>query len=295
VTLREEDAAHVDAARDALSEADRVEQLLTVFCQSSELSRVNREASAGAGAGGVDAELWALLQRAVRLHAETDGAFDITSMPLSRCWGFMGRDGRVPPAADIESARASVGLEHVRLDDAARRVRFERPGVALNLGAIGKGYALDRMADVLWQGGVGRALLSAGGSSVLAIGGHGRGWPIDLRSPQVRTARLARVHLRDGALGTSGAGEQFVVSGGARYGHVIDPRTGWPAQGVLSATVIAAAAADADALSTAFLVGGPALAARYCDGHPGTMAVLTLSGPPALQVFGHHAGAVLED
>jgi FAD:protein FMN transferase len=275
VTLDEQDAVFVDAAREALNEADRVEALLTVFRESSELSRVNREGAAGAV--DVDAELSRLLQRCARLHAATEGAFDITSTPLSRTWGFLLRNGRVPSSPEIESARRAIGMASVRVDGKRREVRFERPGMALNLGAIGKGYALDCMARVLRRRGVERALLSAGTSSVVAVGGGRRGWPIDLRSPQLPGARLARVHLRDGALGTSGAGEQFVVSDGMRYGHVVDPRTGWPVQGVVSATAIAANGADTDALSTAFFVGGPELAARYCDRHTGTLALITSS------------------
>ncbi len=125
--------------------------------------------------------------------------------------------------------------------------------MALNLGAIGKGYALDRVAGSLRHAQVHHALLSAGRSSMLAIGGRGRGWPVDIVSPR-RQRPIARVWIRDAALGTSGAGEQFVVVDGRRFGHVLDPRTGWPSDGMLSATVITASAADADALSTAFLV-----------------------------------------
>jgi thiamine biosynthesis lipoprotein len=106
---------------------------------------------------------------------------------------------------------------------------------------------------------------------------------------------LARVRLRDCALGTSGAGEQFVIADGTRYGHVIDPRTGWPAQGVVSATVITSAAADADALSTAFLIRGIELARSYCDEHPDTLALLTLDDETERpQLFGTYPGALVE-
>jgi len=292
--FHEDDSRHVPAAREALDEADRVESLLTVFRDSSELSRVNRQGAAGAA--GVDAEVFALLQRCVSLHADTDGAFDITSSPLSQCWGFLSRDGRVPSAGEIDAARAVVGMTHVHIEADTRTVRFARDGMALNLHAIGKGYALDRMAAVLRARGVGRALLSAGGSSVLAIGGGRGAWPVDIRSPLSGRPRLARVRLAGAAMGTSGAGEQFVIADGARYGHVIDPRTGWPAAGVLSASAIAANAATADALSTAFFIGGPELAKRYCDAHRGTMALLTLDrDSDALLVFGASAGATVEE
>jgi FAD:protein FMN transferase len=298
VTLLVDDAARVDAARRALDEADRVESLLTVFKPESELSRVNRHAADGyPGMDDVDEELWALLVRAATLHDRTGGAFDVTSTPLSRCWGFLQREGHVPSDDAIASARALVGMSGLGCES-RRRIRFTRPGVEINLNAIGKGYALDRMAGVLRRLGVPRALLSGGRSSVLAIGGPPRGWPIDLESPQTRDSYLARVYLRDAALGTSGSGEQFFFGNGAdgtRYGHVIDPRSGRPARGVLSASVMTADAADADALSTAFLVGGPELAARYCQEHPVTMALLTLDdGTERTLTFGSYAGAVVE-
>lgn len=289
VALAEEDARDVAAARTALDEADRVERLLTVFRESSELSRVNREAPEGAEA--VDAEVYALLRRCQHLHAETGGALDITSTPLSRCWGFLARKGQVPLDADIETARALVGMRRVSFGDESRSIRFERAGMQLNLNAVGKGYALDRMARMLRKDGVRHALLSAGGSSVVAVGGRRGGWPIDIRSPLVSRSRIARLRLRGGALGTSGPGAQFVIADGTRYGHVIDPRTGRPARGVLSASVVAADGATADALSTAFFVGGCELAASYCGAHPDTLALLTLDDEDQrTRRFGQYAG-----
>jgi FAD:protein FMN transferase len=137
------------------------------------------------------------------------------------------------------------------------------------------------------------ALLSAGRSSLLAVGGRDGGWHVELISPRIdRGARpLANLRLHDAAIGTSGAGEQFVVLDGTRYGHVIDPRSGWPAVGVASASVIASSAASADALSTAFLVGGVELAERYCAAHPGVMALVTLEGSVNPLIFGYHPGA----
>lgn len=273
ILLDEGDAAHVSAAREALDEADRLEAALSVFRDTSELSRVNRTA-AGAPVA-VDADLFALLARCRDLHDRTQGAFDITSTPLSRCWGFLKREGRLPPPEAIAASRALVGMSGVVLDEAARTVRFRQSGVELNMGSIGKGYALDRMAALLRARGVSHALLSAGGSSAVAVGGRGAGWTIDIRPRQVGAQRLARLRLRDGALATSGAGEQFFEVDGRRYGHVIDPRTGWPAAGVLSVSVVTAEGALSDALSTAFLVGGLDVAQRYCAAHPATLAFVT--------------------
>jgi thiamine biosynthesis lipoprotein len=292
VMLASDDAADMSAARAALDEADDIESFLTVFRDGSEVAEVNRRA--GNEAVPVSAALFALVQRSAALHDATSGAFDITSTPLSRCWGFLHRDGRLPDNSEIASARELVGMPLVTLDETARSIRFARQGMELNFGAIGKGYALDRMGALLRSCGASRALLSAGSSSVLAVGGRGRGWPVDLR-PQRASRRVGRLWLRNAAVGTSGAGEQFVEINGRRYGHVIDPRNGEPADGVLGASVVTRDAATADALSTAFLIGGPELARRYCDRQGDTLAVLVLDEPgEPTQVFGRCGGAILE-
>jgi len=293
VVLPGEDARHVSAARAALDIADRLEAQLSVFRETSELSGVNR--CAADQPTEVSRPLFALLQRAARIHAETGGAFDITSTPLSRCWGFLHREGRLPDSQAIADALTHVGMKLVTLDAPSKTVRFQAPGVELNLGAIGKGYALDVMAKRLRRAGVQHALLSAGASSILAIGDDGAGWPVHIRPRLLDGARVARLRLRDAAIATSGAGEQFVVVDGQRYGHVLDPRTGWPASGVVSATVVTRDAALADALSTAILVEGPALAEQYCERHPETLVLMTLDGDPErTSVVGRCRGALIE-
>jgi thiamine biosynthesis lipoprotein len=291
VMLPSNDAHDIAAARAALDEADRLEAILTVFRDTSEVVHVNR--TAGNEDVRVGPELFELLQASERLYQETDGAFDVTSNPLSRCWGFLRREGRVPDEASLADARACVGMDKVTLDIDRQTVRFDRPGVELNFGSIGKGYAMDRMAAMLRARGVRHALLSAGASSVVAIGGGRDGWPIDLRPRRARAA-VARVRLRDGAAGSSGAGEQFFEIDGTRYGHVLDPRTGWPASGVLGVSVITQDATDADALSTALLIEGASLAEPYCAAHPHTLVVLvTESDPEQVRVFGSYSGADL--
>jgi thiamine biosynthesis lipoprotein len=293
ITLDDADAASVPAAQAALGRLEAIEAQLTVFRESSAIVDLNRRAAAMDL--GCDADLFALLQRCAVLWRETGGAFDITSTPLSRCWGFLRREGRLPTDGEIEAARTLVGMQHVTLDAARQSVRFLKAGVELNLGAIGKGYALDRMAGALRHAGVRGALLSAGRSSLLALGGPDRGWPIDIVSPRCDDV-LARVWLRHGAaLGTSGAGTQFVIVDGTRYGHVLDPRSGRPAAGILSASVITSSAADADALSTAFLVGGPLVAQPYCRRHAGVLALLTVDdGTRTTVMIGEAANAEVE-
>ena len=201
-------------------------------------------------------------------------------------------DDRIAPAVDL--------AERGELDYLVFECLAERTVARENLTRMKdpeKGYTprlLDRMGAVLRSRGSRRALLSAGHSSVLALGGKGRGWPVDLR-PRLASRRVGRLWVKNGAIGTSGAGEQFVEIDGRRYGHVIDPRTGRPAEGVLGASVITRDAASADALSTAFLIGGPDLARRYCAAHRDVLAVLVLDEPrERTTVFGQYHGATLE-
>jgi thiamine biosynthesis lipoprotein len=262
------------AAHDALDGIDALEAQLSIFRASSELSAINREAAAGPVP--VEARLFELLSQCAALHRETEGAFDITSTPLSQVWGFLRREGRVPTADELGEAQARVGMEHVQLDEAARTVAFARPGMALNLGSIGKGYALDRVAAEFNRKGLGTALLTAGASSVLAHGAgpDGRGYLVGLRDPFDHGQRLGTVRLRDAALGVSGAGEQSFASDGKRYGHILDPRTGWPVEGRVYVAVVAPTAALADALATAFFVGGRALAERHVKNNADVSAVI---------------------
>lgn len=273
VTLASEDARQVEDARAALDEVDVIESVLTVFRDTSELSRVNRDAASGPVAAGPI--LFELLERCGELHAVTGGAFDPASTALSRCWGFLARQPKLPAGDALEAARARSGFDKVVLDRGARSVRFRAAGVELSFGAVGKGYALDRIARSLRERGLSRALVSAGGSSQLAWGDED--WELSLE-PERRP--IARLSLRDAALATSAAGEQHFVEAGRRYGHVLDPRTGWPAEGVRSVSVLASEAAVADALATAFLVAGPELARTVCRERPQTLALFVLEARP---------------
>lgn len=286
VTVPRRKAAGVSVAKKALDIADRLERQLSVFQETSEVSYINRRAALHSIQ--VERSLWELLILCQKLHGATDGAFDITAAPLSRCWGFLRRQGRVPEGNEIREALAVVGSDKLHFDYEAWRIGFDRPGVELNFGSIGKGYALDRMAATM-RVSTGSALLSAGSSSLLAIGvGDHRqnGWKVGIRHPAHRDRRIAALRLRGCAMSTSGSEEQFFEHQGKRYGHIIDPRSGQPAEGVASATAIANSAALTDALATAFYVGGIELAKRYCAANPGVMAIILESGAETPQMLG---------
>lgn len=294
VTLPMADESSVRVASQALDAIDRLEQQLTIFRENSEVSLINQQAASHSV--HVEASLFALLLLCQELHRRTEGAFDITSGPLSRCWGFLRRQGRIPSIDELEIVQALVGSEKLRLEGGACTIRFERPGVEINLGSIGKGYALDRISTMVRRR-LRTALLSAGASSMRAIGSGDRGqkgWVVGVRHPANKTKRLAVLRLRDVAMSTSGSEEQFFEHEGKRYGHILDPRTGWPAQGVASATVVAKSAAVTDALATAFYVGGRALAESYCETHPEVLVLMLESGAEHPILIGNNNNCEVE-
>lgn len=272
-----------ETALAALDVVEALEDQLSVFRQDSEICQINR--SATGGPVEVEPGLFELLELAARLHGETDGAFDLTAAPLWEVWGFARRAGAVPTEERLAEALRRVGSHLVELDSLRKTIRFARKGVELNLGSIGKGYALDRCAEKLHQAGIVDCLLHGGRSSVLALGSQGQtqdesaeraggGWVVGIRHPLRGDRRLAEIRLSNRALATSGSRAQSFVHAGRRYGHILDPRSGRPAEGVLSATAIAPSAALADALSTAFYVMGPQPALDYCRTRPDIAAVL---------------------
>jgi thiamine biosynthesis lipoprotein len=268
---------HVFAALDLV---EVLEAQITVYREDSEVMRINRLAAGETVA--VEPRLFNLFQEAARLHCETGGALDITSGPLSDAWGFSRREGRIPSEEAIADALSRVGMQHVELDESQRTIRFLRPRVNVNFNSMGKGYALDRMAELLAEPPSGYPvddyLLHGGKSSILARGdqpgGETAGWMIGVRHPLRPAEQLAELQLRDQALSTSGSGTQFFIRRGRRYGHILDPRTGRPAEGLYSATVIAPTAAEAEGLSTAFYVMGPQEVGQYCATRPEIGALL---------------------
>jgi thiamine biosynthesis lipoprotein len=265
-----------EAAADALDLIDRLEAQLTVYREDSDISRFNRHAAEGAMP--VEQRLFALLELAQRIHRETGGAYDIAVGALIKAWGFYRRRGRVPGDDERTDVLTRCGMRHVSLDAERRTIRYAVRGVEINLGSIGKGYALDRAAEHLRTvDNVQSALLHGGTSSVLGLGtppGQPRGWAVGLGHPSDLRRRLGVVWLRDRALGTSSATFQHLVHEGRTLGHILDPRTGWPAEPLASATAIAPTAAEADALATAFFVLGVGGARVYSQQHPDTGAVL---------------------
>lgn len=252
------DETHLAAAVEAaFDEVDRIDRLMSHYRSDSPLSRVNREAAFRPVP--VERELFDLLSAAVGYTRASGGAFDITVGPLMKAWGFFRGEGRLPSQADVAAALRHVGAAHVLFDAASRTVAFDEPGVELDLGGVAKGYAVDRAAAVLHARGVAAALVSSGGSTIYALGAPpGRaGWPVDIQDP-LRAATIARtLRLKDRAVSMAGTSEKFFERDGVRYAHIMDPRSGWPVQGLLSVAVLAPTATAGDALDDGLFVLGP--------------------------------------
>jgi thiamine biosynthesis lipoprotein len=272
------------AGEEALDEIEQLEARLNLYRPSSEIAHVN--ALAAQEPVRVTPGLFALLQHAQKLHTESLGAFDITIAPLVRCWGFMGGTGQLPQAEAVAEARSKVGMGLVHLDPDRLTVRFARAGVMLDLGAIGKGYAIERATEVLRDAGVTSALLHGGTSTVQAVG-HPPGaeaWKIALERPTTVPGTvpelLATVPLKDEAMSVSAAWGKFFQVEGKTFGHVLDPRTGQPATAAVMAALVLPSATETDALSTALLTLGAAGHEAIGRLRPGMRTlVMTDAGP----------------
>ena len=273
-----ENGITTEKAVDALDLVEVLEAQMTVYRNNSEVSLIN--ASAAQTPVKVESLLFLLFLRSVELCDATAGAFDITSGPLSKIWGFHRREGRVPDAESIAAGLEFVGSNLLELDKEKETIFFKNPGLEINLGGIGKGYALDRSAELLCENGVESFLIHGGQSSVAARGRRASGssetvgWSVGLKHPLRPDRRLAEIYLTDQALSTSGSATQSFRYQGRRFGHILDPRNGQPAEGVLSSTVVAPDAATADALSTAFYVIGVDESLSFCRRHPEIGAIL---------------------
>jgi FAD:protein FMN transferase len=283
------------AAEAALDEIDRVEDQLSFYRATSHISDLN--ARAAAGPVKVDPTVFDFLEQAGRLQRLTGGAFDLTIGPLMRCWGFTHGGGQVPSPAALQAARDVTGMHLVELNRPDFTVRYARPGVLLDPGAIGKGYAIECAVEVLADAGIHNGLIHGGTSTVRALGSppDAETWRIALPrlhqsdlSPaggtkaQTQQAAseppLAVVSLRDSAMSVSAVWGKSFQADGRTFGHVLDPRLGEPIAGALMAAVITRSATDADALSTALLVLGASGQAGLHESFPDLQSLVVCHG-----------------
>jgi FAD:protein FMN transferase len=297
------------AAEAALDEIDRIEAQLSFYRPTSQISDLN--ARAAAGPVRVDPVVFDFLVQAERLWRQTDGAFDLTIGPLMRCWGFTHDAGQLPPPAALEAARNVTGMHLVHLESSDYTVRFERPGVLLDPGAIGKGYAIECAVEVLLDAGIESGLIHGGTSTVRALGAPPGAdtWRIALPRPRrsgerpvERTGKaldapaaepaLTFVSLRNNAMSVSAVWGRAFEADGRTFGHVLDPRRGEPVTGALMSAVVTQSATEADALSTALLVLGASGQGRLHEAGPDleSLVVCQGTGSDKLEISARGAG-----
>jgi len=241
----------------AFQEMRRVESILSNFKADADIYRLNRTL---ANLIDVQKETLDVIEKAKLLFLASGGAFDITVAPILKIWGFYDRDNKPKsvPDEEIKKTLALVGSDNIIVDRINGKAGFKIPGMAVDLGAIGKGYAVDRAKDVLVKAGIGNALLGIAGDIYCLGGGRNdEGWKIGIRHPLKENEVIATLNLKNKAISTSGQYENFVEVGGKRYAHIINPKTGYPVEnGLLSVTVVADDSSTADALATTVFVLG---------------------------------------
>jgi FAD:protein FMN transferase len=247
-----------------LEEVRRLDRLLSNYRPDSEWSRVNQQAADHPVK--VSKESFELLSACLRYSEASEGAFDITVGPLMRIWGFYKGSGKFPHRAEIRGAMGNVGYKNIVLDPAQQTVQFRRSGAEIDPGGIGKGYAVDRIVAILKENGIRSGLITAGSSSIYAIGSppnEPKGWRIDIRHPRDPNKSVEEVFLKDISMSTSGNYEKFFRVGGKVYSHIMDPRTGYPAPGMLSVSVITPKTLDSEAWTKPYFINGRNWASKH--------------------------------
>jgi len=256
VTVITADENQAEAAfKDVFKEFDRVNNLMSAHRDDSELAKVNR--ASGIKPVRVSPSLVDILEKSAEYSRKTGGAFDVTIGPVLRLWGFYRNKGYLPSDKELQEAVSRVGWQNLAIDKKSSTVFLTGRGMALDLGAIAKGYAVDRAAEALKELGIKNAMINAGGN-LYAIGDKdGTGWNIGIRHPE-KDDIFATLHITNTAVATSGCYERFFDLSGKRFCHIIDAHTGRPIDnGILSVTIIAPTATDADAMSTSVMLLGP--------------------------------------
>lgn len=241
-------ARAADAMCRAVQEIERLEEKYSRYRPGNFMHRLNQVAAAG-GSLAIDGETALLLRYADQCHEQSDGLFDITSGVLRRCWNFQDGAAPMPDPAEIERTLPRVGWRHVQVSDAC--VRFGRPGMELDFGGVVKEHAVDRAAEICRGHGLRHGVVDLGGDiRIVGAKPDGGAWVIGVQHPRRPDAEVGQFSLCEGGLATSGDYARCVQIGGRRYSHILCPRTGWPVQGLASATVAAESCLLAGSAST---------------------------------------------
>lgn len=285
VTIKYYDPADEEAVEAAFTEMQRIEKLMSAHLPGSEVSRIN--ASPGTPVA-VSPETFQVIEESLRYAQLTDGVFDVSIGSLVELWSIMDGDDYVPAPSEIRQARALVDYRAVELNPKEWTVTLRRPGMRLDLGGVAKGYAIDRVRQILEEYGVKAALVDAGGD-VWAVGMRpdGKEFRIGIRHPREPQSVVAVIMARDISIVTSGDYQRYFIKGGVRYHHIIDPRTGMPANsGVISVTIVSPSGMEGDILSTAVFILGKEAGLELIESLPGVEALVVTEDLQVLYTSG---------
>jgi len=266
----EDDARAEQLLQQSMQEFDRIENLMSTYIANTEMSRVNQLAHAQPQK--VSPELFDLLKRSIALSGQTGGAFDISFDSVGQLYDF--RQRRKPNSQEIASELDYIDYRLIELNEDNQTVSFKAEGVRINLGGIAKGYAVERVIELLRAAGVQHALATAGGDTRLLGDRRGQPWLVGIRDPNKRDAVFTRLALINEAISTSGDYERYFIEAGKRYHHILRPADGLPVDGVRSVTVIGPDATMTDGLSTSIFVLGPEAGIELIDKLPDYEAVV---------------------
>jgi thiamine biosynthesis lipoprotein len=296
ITLNESGKSQDDltkAAGDAFAQIEKVDELMSTYKPGSNLSKINQ--SAGVAPVPADPEVIDNIEKALYVARLTDGAFDVTVGPLVNAWKIGSKDARVPSPDEIRKALTLVGWQNIEIDKHAGTVFIKKRGASIDLGGIAKGYASDMAVEVLQKAGIkGGIVACAGDVKVFGLRPNGTPWTVGIQHPRKEDGELmAKLTLTDAALSTSGDYERYFIKDGVRYHHIIDPRTGYPARGMMSVTALAKDSWLADSMATGLFVLGPDKAYALALKHP-EIEVLMITDTGKVLATGRFKGLQIE-
>lgn len=254
----------------AFAEVARLENVVSEWSSSSEISRIN--ATPSQTPVRLSPELFGVIHRALWFAGQTGGAFDPSFAGCAQVWSIP--EQRIPTALELADCKRMVGYESILLNSQSSTIKLDKPGMRIGLGGIGKGYRVDRAAEILEHHGITSYVVNGGGDIRLSAGEYHEPWLVEIDHPRAPGQRLGSINLHRGAIATSGDSSWYFDNAGVRYHHIFDPRTGEPARRSIAVTVIAERAIDADALATGLFVLGPEQGLALLGGMPGFEALL---------------------
>lgn len=257
----------------AISEVKRIENLISDWIPTTEISQVNK--NAGIKPVKVNNEVFSLVERALQISKLTDGAFDISYASMDKIWKFDGSMKKMPTADEIKASVSKVGYENVILNKENSTIFLKNIGMKLGLGGIGQGYIADKIKELLQSSGCTSGVINVSGDiNTWGYQLDGKPWTVAIVNPMNKSKIFATFPLIDSAIETSGSYEKFVVFNDKRYTHIIDPRTGYPATGLVSVSVFAKKTELADALATSIFVMGKDVGLDFINQLPGIECII---------------------